>query len=487
MKNLPSSQLLWLGLAMLGGASLPLMGSSGCGGSRCSPSTSNIGDPSSSVECPGGTICYQGQCVATCNAGSERADPCEEDGDCSGGRPFCSNGFCSACEPPTACIPQLDICSALVPRPPDQIGGVDGGPGRTTQSPLDSGPIDPPTPARFDSGVEIGPVAIPLSHTATVTLRAVRERGGTAVPEVSAVVEAIQTGVVAARRVCIPDPDADAGAGADAGTQASCEEYAIGAGSCALYRKLRWATPPDQGDLGKLSLRDPQVNVPGGGVIPNGVTETIELTFDRNLGIYRRTLPTTQTLPANLLIYTTNRVSEIEFEGSGSPITQGESFPIRGLGDLPKHRMPLELCDFGRTEAEGCYGTLTQPTMEMMRQAQVVGNRTLEFGFTVPTYPSFNPNDLMKTEVIVDGARHEIRCVANRDSEALIRVPVRMLQRFRVAENLAENNPQATVDLYFQRVNRSRLEVRPNPDLDPPTRTDLRLELSYVWKTKLSF
>lgn len=125
--------------------------------------------------------------------------------------------------------------------------------------------------------------------------------------------------------------------------------------------------------------------------------------------------------------------------------------------------------------------------MEMMRQAQVLGNRTLEFGFTVPTYPSFNPNDLMKTEVVVDGARHEIRCIANRDSEALIRVPVRMLQRFRVAENLAENNPQATVDLYFQRVNRSRLEVRPNPDLDPPTRTDLRLELSYVWKTKLSF
>lgn len=483
MKKLPAPHLLWFGLALALGASVPLLGSSGCGGSRCSPSSGNPGDPSSSVECPGGTICYQGQCVETCNAGSERADPCESDGECSGGRPHCNEGFCSACVAPTACIPQLDVCATLVPRPVDNPGSIDGGAGSSTQTPLDSGPLDPPRIDRYDAGEEGGPQVIPLSHTATITLRAVRTRGGAAVPEVFANVEALQTGQLATRRVCLKDPRAAA--------NAPCEEFSNPGGECALFRKARWSTPPRQGDLGKLSFRDPQERIPGGGLIPNGVTQTVELTFDNTLGIYRRTLPAGPTLPTDLLIYTTLRASIVEFEGSGSQVTQGRSFPERSGGDLPTHRMPLEICEFGRTPAEGCYATLDQETTERMRQAQVLGNRTLEFFFTVPSNPGFNPDNIVKTEAIVDGARHEIRCVANRDNElndkGIVRVPIGILQRFREAEGLPENNPQNTVDLSFQRVYRARLAPAPNPDLVPPTRTDLRLELSYVWTTKLSF
>lgn len=487
MRHQTSLHLLWFGLAMFAGASLPVLGGSGCGGSRCSPSNSSVGDPSSSVECPGGTICYQGQCVETCNAGSEKADVCTSDEDCGGGRPYCSPaGFCSACAPPSACIPSLDVCAGLIPRPPDEIGGVDGGPGRSTQEPLDSGPLDPPRFGRYDGGPEEGPQAISLSHTATVTLRALRDRGQPAIVQAFAQVDTLRTGVVATRRACIKNPATPPGA--------ACEEFANPGGSCGLYRKLTWSVPPEQGDLGKFLLRDPKIDVPGGGVIPNGVEQTVELAFDRALGRYRVTTP--QPIPSDLMLYSADRTSLLEFEATGSPLTKGQSFPVRSGGDLPTHPMPLELCDPGLTNVQGCYGNLGTGSYTMLRQNPIVGDHTLDFDFTIPNGARATPDggvyqstdgELYRIEVIIDGDRHEIRCIANRDAESHVLVPLGILQRFRVAEGMRENNLQDTVDLYFQRVYRYRAAVPINLEHVPPARTDLRLEIAYVWKTTLAF
>lgn len=139
----------------------------GCAAAECQ-SPRNQQRPASVLECPSGTLCYQGACVPSCASGSERVEKCESDDDCpSGVRPNCVERRCSACELGERCIPALDICSPI--RANSEDGGIPD-PSPTTVPavpPLDGGQIDG-SPLAFDGG-EAPPVEeIELTHILTI-------------------------------------------------------------------------------------------------------------------------------------------------------------------------------------------------------------------------------------------------------------------------------------------------------------------------------
>lgn len=139
----------------------------GCASAECQ-SPRNQQRPASVLECPSGTLCYQGACVPSCASGSERVEKCESDDDCTSGvRPNCVERRCSSCQTGERCIPALDICSPI--RANSDDGGLpDPSPTNVPAvPPLDGGQIDG-SPLAFDGG-EAPPVDdFQLTHTLTI-------------------------------------------------------------------------------------------------------------------------------------------------------------------------------------------------------------------------------------------------------------------------------------------------------------------------------
>src|SRR5262245_58359927 len=76
------------------------------------PCTQTSATPSSSVECPSGTLCYQGSCVPACSAGAE--ERCTTSSDCKNElRPNCFRGSCTSCDEGQVCVPDLNVCSSI--------------------------------------------------------------------------------------------------------------------------------------------------------------------------------------------------------------------------------------------------------------------------------------------------------------------------------------------------------------------------------------
>ncbi len=139
----------------------------GCAAAECQ-SPRNEQRPASVLECPSGTLCYQGACVPSCASGSERVEKCDSDDDCTSGvRPNCVDRRCSACEQGERCIPALDICSPIRANVDD--GGLpDPSPTKVPAvSPLDGGQIDG-SPLAFDGGEGPGPDIIDLTHVLSI-------------------------------------------------------------------------------------------------------------------------------------------------------------------------------------------------------------------------------------------------------------------------------------------------------------------------------
>jgi hypothetical protein len=137
----------------------------------------------SSVQCPSGDVCYQGDCRRACEPGREGASPCNSDADCTeAALPNCvvstiqlGASFCSTCDVTDTCVPEVGICQPVVDIPrPEQ-------PQPTTMEPpplpLDGGFIDGSV-----FGTDAGPqqMVSEITHVGTVELRQIIDlTGGT--------------------------------------------------------------------------------------------------------------------------------------------------------------------------------------------------------------------------------------------------------------------------------------------------------------------
>lgn len=144
----------------------------GCSASPCKATALSGGAPVSSIQCPSGQLCYEGQCRKSCNAGEERATQCTSNNDCKdNARPNClsagMSSFCSSCATSESCIPRLNICQpvAEIPLPPDPTPMV-----VIVPPALDGGPIDAVSLAR-DSGPMMMPPPQSITHRGSIVLK----------------------------------------------------------------------------------------------------------------------------------------------------------------------------------------------------------------------------------------------------------------------------------------------------------------------------
>lgn len=138
----------------------------GCASAECQ-SPVNVTRPANVLECPSGTLCYQGACLRSCASGAENVEKCDTDDDCSTSvRPNCVDRRCSSCETGERCIPALDICSAIRGNEDNTPPVFDAG---TTPAinPLDGGRIDG-SQLGFDATVDVIPEAREVTHLLTI-------------------------------------------------------------------------------------------------------------------------------------------------------------------------------------------------------------------------------------------------------------------------------------------------------------------------------
>jgi len=148
----------------------------GCKSEVCANEGINQKRPTRDVSCPNGKVCYGGECIAACNAGSERFNRCEADTDCKNdARPYCVDRFCTACKTGTYCVPALNICAP--------VKSLGEGNGEITDKelpfanePLDAGPIDG---AMFSSDTGVGPnTDRPPTHVVKVDIAQISDYVG---------------------------------------------------------------------------------------------------------------------------------------------------------------------------------------------------------------------------------------------------------------------------------------------------------------------
>ncbi|MCB9653071.1 MAG: hypothetical protein H6729_02920 [Deltaproteobacteria bacterium] len=263
----------------------------GCTANQCSATSAE--SPSAALECPGGTLCYRGQCVKACSAGQERVKECDSDNECQSPRAYCVDGFCSGCEAPTTCLPALNICEAVVdvdlpdaePRPSLDDRGL-------PPAPLDGAVVGGGLVFPIDAGVI--DTATDVSHLVYVDItRQIVARTGVESTKIS--VGALDVG-----SSTVPDDLRRATfqisyEGAATVLRAERTLDRVEAGDCSL---IRYAVYRDiaGADVGRVLARSADG-------YPNALTSVVELSYKTVSGRYEITNPIP--LPEPLLTFST--------------------------------------------------------------------------------------------------------------------------------------------------------------------------------------
>jgi len=160
-----------LGLAIGGGFIASTAAVQGCASEQCVV-PAGVELPVSVLECPSGTLCYQGACINSCASGAEGKEKCESDSDCPNGvRPNCVDRRCSSCGEGQRCVPALNICSTVRGNNTGDAGTIIGDSGFVPGvSPLDGGTIDGSV-LRFDTGINEMPMTRPITHIGRIEIR----------------------------------------------------------------------------------------------------------------------------------------------------------------------------------------------------------------------------------------------------------------------------------------------------------------------------
>lgn len=288
----------------------------GCAVQECLPQRASQ-RPVVTLECPSGTLCYQGACVPSCASGSEGVERCESDDDCTSAvRPNCVDRRCSGCSVGERCVPALDICSPI--RASDSDGGAPGVDAGAVPGvpPLDGGRIDG-SPLLFDAGEEEEVEAPEITHFLTIDVAQRIDLGMGGAPTASITVDVIDvrgTGRVASSTVGdIVFSDGD---------------------ECAVRRNERYTIrPPTRVDLGVIQLQRDSDAPAGQGRAP-GLAADFVATFDG-----QRYEVTPAISPTMLLLYSTQMaVRGTEITGAGMPPITTGPWPI-GM-DVPEAFTP---------------------------------------------------------------------------------------------------------------------------------------------------
>jgi hypothetical protein len=161
-------------------------------------------EPFVSLECSAGQLCYLGRCLDACLAGQERTEPCEREDACGGARPFCVDGFCSACPSGFECVPALDLCRPISPAPLPEVPERPDDPSLIPPGPLDMS-LPGPGLSRFPDAGPPTEQGITWAVDFTVAHRTVLTPGGTATDEPVVRVNAWDVEGLGADRVWRPE------------------------------------------------------------------------------------------------------------------------------------------------------------------------------------------------------------------------------------------------------------------------------------------
>ncbi len=147
----------------------------GCQSQPCGASNFSSDVPFPALECPSGDLCYRGDCIRACSAGTEQSLACTSDDECDSERPRCVDNFCSICKQGELCIPTLNICQAyddlVLPEEPNKPMAGNRPPGPLDAGPLDGGAYLDGGLTRFiDAGAVEPPAEAEVTHVGYVDL-----------------------------------------------------------------------------------------------------------------------------------------------------------------------------------------------------------------------------------------------------------------------------------------------------------------------------
>ena len=414
----------------------------GCKSEVCNTEGIDETRPTRDVSCPNGTVCYGGECIAACNAGSERFVRCETANECSNGaRPFCVNGFCSACEEETYCVPSLNIC-APVTLSSNEFGEPSDKETPTANTPLDAGPVDG---AMFsdDAGI-IAPVGREPTHKASlsITQRTIYQQGNVISDSDLAIqVKNIENARIVQSATVAPSFVA---------TDFSCD-------ITTLERLVGTSSPADIGRIGVGNRAD----------ATGFVGDDTAFVGEFFAGVYQ-TLP--PIIPPQLLNFSTMNpevLSYLVFTVEGNPELGLSMFPISG--DALLH-VPYELFPGQNTEIDtsanlrtGFQSSLAEPqkiTLLWNAARNITGSRIL---------------------VRLVGARTQIKCIATEQSQR-IEIVSRLLEAFAQEESVT---PGARFPLYLERSYARIIEVPVEAGFD--TIVDFKVDVSHRHESTLQF
>lgn len=429
-----SRNLTWLSAyllsAVLGFALATSSG--GCSGSPCTARAGSGGRPSSSVECPSGTLCYQGACVRACSAGAEGSESCASDGECEdSARPNCVAGKCSSCESGEICLPGLGLCGSISAPDPD-AGPRDGG-RIEGSSPLDGGAIDGSILTR-DSGVDV-PIGIPPTHLGLVDIA-----------EVTDAIRNVRTASLSVELL-------DVGGLDRVESTTVADPVSIKSGRCEVRTHDRYPNgAPRPADLGPVSI-EPVMSSPG-------LDQDYRATFAG--GTYAVAPPLGQPL---LIPSTPGNPTNLYVFGTGAEgITAG---PWPGE-PRPTLHVPLELMPAPETIA-----LLSSPI-----DADAIPGGALILRWNRVSALTFRGVRLV---VRIEGPTWDLICDSD-EEPGLIRVPGTVLELFRSQPGLA---PDTTLDLVFERQFSQQLDVAPARPGEQRIELTVRIRSAFVGRIRL--
>ena len=328
-----------------------IMAQPACSPRACNQNTLNPNVPSQTLECPGGQVCYLGQCIRSCSAGQERAVACSSDDDCDAARPNCvgvdNASFCSSCEQGELCVPTLNICRSVEayelpdtppPPPPNQTrppGPLDGG----------TGGLDGGLQLKRDAGMVAPPPNQEVTYSGLIDVAQIVDlRPGALSPTSSIAVVVHNT----AGNGLDVDWRLDNGA-----PKIATIENEIG--QCTLSSLALPAAPVPQSNIGNIQISNIQASACDVEVTPIdieacAITRTIDAAYDMMNGSYQLTF-TPNSRPNELLIFSAlpARVHFIAARGAGTDGVTTGGWPDPPLAADDGYHVPFELVPLAET------------------------------------------------------------------------------------------------------------------------------------------
>lgn len=413
-----------------------------CSPGACTQSGATRDLPSSSIECPAGSVCYLGSCVQACTAGSERQQRCSADSECKDPvQPYCvllggTDRFCSACGIGSVCLPDLNICGLTRPAELGDASVLDTSFTNATP-PLDGGAIDGSI-FTFDAGRAPPPVTIPITHIGEV--------------ELAEVVKQVQGGITGStltvsvfdvRTATRTPPSTVSGCLIDGMPNKPCDINEVDAQYKVTLRERYEGRIP--ADIGAINIKSDDNGL-------NGVVYKAQFVSAPVRGYEVRPIPTTPVLAFPTRDMTTNMLNLKTFTVDG-PGKQGlnRTWPNR----TTVINIPVEF----------------KPSLESLGILSTEIDAASLTGALVFTWNKGDRVPLTRVRLRIVGPSYELTALSDLNEErALFEIPLMMLDVMRSDPELV-NTTDRGAWVYFERIGGQKVDTQSN------TAAGIRIEL----------